>query len=236
MSVDRTQTSYTFTTGHTAGNTYSFHVFAVDGRGNPSPNSNTVSATLRPAGSLPSAPMLSATDVGPTHITLSWTVPTDAGPPVRYWLYWNGQPLVVGHQTTTYTLYYVQPGSTHTFTVQARDGRARFSPHSDVLTVTAPPSDPTDTTPPTAPSNMWGGSFGDGSTEFELIWTPSTDSVTPQSYIRYEVYVNDVLSEFTVGRTRVNGYGEFGENRVEIFATDEAGNESEAGTVTFHIP
>src|SRR5688572_32449363 len=41
VSVDRTRTSYTFTTNHAAGNTYSFYVFAVDGRDNRSPNSNT---------------------------------------------------------------------------------------------------------------------------------------------------------------------------------------------------
>src|SRR5262245_57139181 len=32
VSLDRTQTSYTFSTNHVAGNTYSFYVFAVDGR------------------------------------------------------------------------------------------------------------------------------------------------------------------------------------------------------------
>jgi len=236
VNLDRTQTSYTFTTGHTAGNTYSFYVFALDGTGNPSQNSNAVTATLRPAGSLPSAPVLSASDVGPTHITLTWAAPFDAGPPVRYWLYWNGQSLVVGHQTTSFTLYYVQPGTTHTFTVQARDGKGRFSAHSAVLTVSAPNSDPNDSAPPSAPSNVWANEFYDGSTEFELTWTASTDSVTPQAFIRYDIYLNGIWLDSTVGRTRVTEYGVSGENRIELFATDEAGNASAAGTVKFDLP
>ena len=234
VNVDRTRTSHTFTTGHAAGTTYSFHVFAVDGRGNPSPNSNTVSATLRPAGSLPSAPVLSAPDVGPTHISLAWTAPFDAGPPVRYWLYWNGQALIVGHQTTSFTLYFLSPGTTHTLTVQARDGRGRFSAHSETLTVTTPPSDPNDLAPPTAPTNLWGGGFGD--TEFELSWTASTDNVTPQAYIRYDLYINDVFEDSTVGFTRMIAYGEVGENRIELIAVDEAGNESAASTFLLNLP
>src|SRR5688572_6071485 len=73
VSVDRTRTSHTFTTGHTAGNTYSFYVFAVDGSNNRSQDSNTVGATLLPAGTPPSAPVLSVASVGPTHISLQWT-------------------------------------------------------------------------------------------------------------------------------------------------------------------
>jgi chitodextrinase len=234
-SLDRTQTSHTFTAGHTAGNTYTFYVYALDGAGNRSPNSNTISATLLPQGTPPSAPVLSVTSVGPTHISLTWTVPFDAGPPVRYWLYRNGQALAIGHQTTSFTLYYVLPETTHTFTVQARDGQARFSPHSAALTVTAPPSDANDTTPPSTPTGLWAGTFGDGSTEFELNWTASADGVTPQAYIRYDLYLNGAWLDSTVGRNRVTEYGEFGENMIEVIAIDEAGNESEPASTVLNI-
>jgi hypothetical protein len=236
VNVDRTRTSHSFTTGHAAGSTYLFYVYAVDGRGNRSPNSNTVTATLLPNGTLPSAPVVSATDVGPTHISLGWTVPFDAGPPVRYWVYWNGQLVSIGQQTTTFTVYYTEPQSTHSFTVQARDGRARFSPHSAVLSVTTPPSDPNDATPPTVPTNFWVNEFYDGSTEFEIGWTASTDNVTPQAWIRYDIYLNGEWLDSTVGSTHRTDYGEAGENTVELTATDEAGNVSAAATVTFNLP
>lgn len=234
VNLDRTQTSYSFTTGHTAGATYSFHVVALDGTNNVSPKSNTVTATLRPAGSPPSPPVLTATDVGPTHITLSWAAPTDAGPPIRYWIYWNGQSLAVGHQTTSFTLYYVNPQSTHTFTVQARDGKGRFSAHSAPLNVTAPPADPNDQTPPSTPTNLWANSFGD--TEFELNWTQSTDNVTPQAYIRYDIYLNGAGLDSTVGRGRVTAYGVVGDNKIQLIATDEAGNKSLAAETALTLP
>lgn len=231
-----TNPTCTFTTGHTAGNTYTFYVYARDQSGNKSGNSNIVSATLLPAGSLPSAPTLTLTHVGPNHIALSWTPASDNGPPIRYWMYQNGQTLFTWGQTTTHTLYYLQPETTHTFTVQARDGMGRFSPHSNEVTVTTPAPDPNDTTPPNTPANVWGGTFGDGSTEFELNWTPSTDNVTEQPYIRYDIYLNGVWLDSTVGRTRVTEYGEFGENNIEVTATDEAGNTSAPATFVFNIP
>jgi chitodextrinase len=230
-----TNPTCTFTTGHNAGATYTFYVYARDQAGNTSQNSNTVSATLLPAGSMPSAPTLTLTHVGPQHIALAWTPASDNGPPIRYWFYWNGQLLFPGGQTTSHTLYYLQPQTTHTITVQARDGINRFSPHSNAITVTTPAPDPNDTTPPTTPANLWAGSI-DGATEFELVWGASTDAVTPQAYIRYDIYLNGVLLDWTVGRTRVTEYGESGQNILEVTATDEAGNTSAPATTTIQIP
>jgi hypothetical protein len=234
--VPRFYTSYTFITHHTAGNTYSFYVYAKDAANNKSANSNTVSATLLPAGTPPSAPVLTLTHVGPRHISVSWTTPTDAGPPVYFFLYADGQAILTATQATSYTLHFLAPESTHTFTVQARDGKVRYSAHSTPLVVTTPPSDPNDTTPPTTPANVWAGDFGDGSTEFEASWSPSTDNVTAQPYIRYDIYVNGAWIGATGGTTRITDYAEFGENTVEVVAIDEAGNRSAAATTTFSIP
>lgn len=112
----------------------------------------------------------------------------------------------------------------------------RFSPHSNEITVTTPAPDPNDTTPPNTPANVWGGTFGDGSTEFELNWAASTDNVTPQAYIRYDIYWNGAWLDSTVGLTRVTEYGVFGENRIEVTARDEAGNVSAPATFVFNIP
>lgn len=235
--VPRHYTAYTFTTNHTANGTYSFYVYAQDDSNNRSPNSNTVSATLLPAGARPSAPVMTATHLGPTHITVSWSTPSDAGPPVYFFLYRDGQPILPATQQTTYTQHFLQPETTHTFTVVARDGRVRSSEHSAPLVVTTPPANPNDKTPPSAPTNLWAGGFGDGSPEFMASWSPSTDDFTTRDYIQYDVYVNDVWVGATAGmRTGITDYGVFGENTLQVFAVDESGNKSAPGTLVFTLP
>jgi hypothetical protein len=234
--VPKYYTSYTFTTNHTAGSTYSFYVYAQDAAGNKSGNSNTASATLLPAGTPPSAPVLTLTHVGPRHITVSWNSPNDAGPPVYFFLYADGHAVLTATQQTSYTLYFVQPQSTHTFTVQARDGRVRYSAHSDPLTVTTPPSDPNDTTPPNTPTGLWAGSI-DGATEFQASWSPSSDNVTAPEYLTYQVYVNGVWAGGAAGTsTWINDYGVIGENTIQVIAFDEAGNQSAPATLVFTLP
>jgi len=235
--VPQYYTSYTFTTNHTAGGTYSFYVYAQDTAGNKSGNSNSTSATLLPAGTPPSPPVLTLTHVGPRHITVSWNTPTDAGPPVYFFLYADGQAILTATQQASYTLFFVQPQSTHTFTVQARDGRVRYSAHSAPLTVTTPPSDPNDTTPPGTPTNLWAGGFGDGSTEFMASWSPSTDGVTAQEYLTYNVYLNGTFLGAAAGlRAWIDDYGVFGQNTLQVVAIDEAGNQSAPATVVFNLP
>ena len=103
------------------------------------------------------------------------------------------------------------------------------------MTVTTPQPNPNDHTPPSVPTNLWVNDFGDA--EFWLSWTESTDNVTPQDFIRYDVYVNGELSDirFGTGANSIN-YGNFGQfNTVEVIAVDEAGNESAPAVLTFFL-
>ena len=64
-------------------------------------------------------------------------------------------------------------------------------------------------------------------------WTQSTDDFDAQSNIRYDVYVNGVWSDVLFGSGGPSiVYAEFGENLIEVFATDTAGNTSAPATVT----
>lgn len=231
-SASMVATTYTWT-GLNPGQTYTFRLRARDQAGNWSGYSNTVSATLLPANTPPAAPVLSA-GVGPTHIALSWTVPPNAAPPVRYWVYRDGVELLSWVQQTSQT-FYVTPGTSHTYTVRARAGDGQFSAHSNAVRVTTPAADPNDHTPPTAPTNLWEDDWGDA--EFHLSWTESTDNVTPQDFIAYHVYVNGEFSDLLVGSgARSINYGNFGElNTVEVIAVDEAGNQSAPATLTFML-
>jgi chitodextrinase len=222
-------------TGLTANTTYTFKIRARDYSMNWSGFSNSVSVTTLPANTPPTPPILTSSSVGPTHISLSWTAPANGAPSFRYWIYRDGVEIISWHQTNSITFYNVAPGTTHTYTVKVRTGTGLFSSLSNAVTVTTPQPDPNDSTGPSKPTNLSEMHFGDA--EFWLSWSESTDGVTPQDFIRYDVYVNGELSDiqFGTGANSIN-YGNFGDwNTVEVIAVDEAGNESEPAILLFFL-
>jgi hypothetical protein len=228
--VTQTQTSFTWTGGVDPLTTYSFAVYAVDAAGNWSRSSNIVTVTTPPDTTPPSIPTVSVKDVGPAHFSLTWSA-TDDGRFLWYTVFVNGVAVISSTRETSGTVHSLQPNTSYTVTVQATDVGGNRSPVSAPVGVTTRPQDYVDTTPPTAPTNLWAGSHGDR--EFQLWWTESTDDVTPQDHIAYYVYINGVLSEaaFGQGFSPVN-YGEIGSNEVTVVAVDAAGNVSEPGTIT----
>ncbi|HLA08047.1 MAG TPA: hypothetical protein VJ022_11415 [Anaerolineales bacterium] len=64
----------------------------------------------------------------------------------------------------------------------------------------------------------------------------STDNPTPQSLIKYEVYLNDVLDHALVARGQTILYGTAGMiNVFKIIAVDESGNKSALATFTIDM-
>ena len=64
-------------------------------------------------------------------------------------------------------------------------------------------------------------------------WDPSTDDLAPQSFIRYDVYVNGELRAVVVGRTTAQVESDYGvTNNIAVIAVDTADNESAPGTIT----
>ena len=235
-SVSQTATSFNFTSGLSAGTTYSFYVYAVDGSGNRSGNSNTVTVTLPRDTTPPTAPVLSVTDVGPAYVSLTWTPSTDDGPFVWYKVYVNGSESTSAGRNTSATILDLDPATTYVFTVKARDNGINWSPSSNAVTVTTEATDPNDTTPPTTPANLTG--FDGGCGEAWLSWTQSTDNVDPQFTIRYETFVNGVFRP----ESAVIGYGQTiayaaveGSNTFQVFAVDSAGNRSTPASITLQM-
>jgi fibronectin type 3 domain-containing protein len=230
--VPKTQTKLTWTSNLEAGRSYSFYVYAVDAAGNKSKNSNTVTVTLPPDTIPPTAPVLSVTDVGPTHVALSWSA-IDDGPYVFYWIYVDDNPVIQGSSNTSGTIYLPKPETTYTFTAKARDNGINWSPFSDPVTATTRPSNPNDTIAPTTPTSLRASDAYDG--EINVRWVQSTDDLDAQSVIRYDVYVNGVLSDVTVGQGRSIVYGVNGLNTISVIAVDTAGNKSELATTTITL-
>jgi chitinase len=136
---------------------------------------------------------------------------------------------------TSGTAYLLKPNTTYTFTTMARDAGGNWSPASAPVTVTTLPSDPNDVTPPSAP--VFNGQTGLlDATELWVFWDDSTDNVTPQNFIRYDLYLNGVFEGTAIDFNRLIVYLTPGiVNTLKLYATDEAGNRSLASTLTFDL-
>jgi len=236
VTLPKSATSYTFSSGLFPKNSYTFIIQAVDAAGNSS-SPISVAATL-PADTTPprTAPGLSVAAVGSSYVSLAWTAAQDDGPYLYYEVFLGGSPYAYAGTNLSATLTSLQPGTTYTFNVQAHDPGGNLSPLSNPVTITTSTAS-TDTTPPTPPSDLadYGMTFEDGETW--VFWTQSTDDQTPQSQIRYDVYVNGVSDGSTTG----NGgpwifYAQLGAlNTLTIIAVDEEGNQSSPGTFTLDL-
>jgi hypothetical protein len=246
ISVPGTQTTVTWKYPHPplqAGATYTFSMYAVDAAGNKSASSNSVTVALPLDKEAPTVPVFSVTSIGTRHISLAWSS-TDDSPFISYVVTKDGVPIRSGGFTwvseTSTTFSLLQPGTTYTFTAQARDSyvnvsSGNLSAVSPPFTVTTAVNDGSDVTPPTQPSNVQ--AFGYGDLEMQVWWSPSTDAVTPQKVIVYEIFVNGVHENTAIGTTMTpSAYGVPGENEVTVVAVDEAGNRSVAGRTTIVLP
>jgi hypothetical protein len=121
---------------------------------------------------------------------------------------------------TFFTVRLIQPGTTHTFTVKARDEAGNVSAASNSITVTLPSS--TDTTPPTAPV-LLSGSTAAGCGFVDFNWSPSIDDVDPWTEIEYEIYEDGLFRG--VWRSEVFE-ASFGRHRFYLRGVDRSGNQS----------
>jgi hypothetical protein len=206
----------------------------MDAAGNYSAYSNAVSFTLPPDTTPPTKPVVSLTDVGPTHVSLAWSSIED-GPNIWFTVFMNGNLISQGSKKTSATFVPLEPETTYTFTVQARDFGGNLSPISDPITMTTEPSNPNDVMPRTPPANLGENHWGDG--EIHVSWTQSIDDLGEQRFIRYDVYVNGVLSDTTVGSgfSIVYSPGTGGLVTVLVIAVDAAGNESALASITIDV-
>jgi Fibronectin type III domain len=228
------QSQTTFSLFVAPNGTYSVYVYAVDGSGNKSQKSNTVSATPPPDTIAPSAPVVSVVGVNPTEVSLEWTASTDDGPYLFYEVFVNGSPNVDTRANRFAVVHGLSPQTTYQITVKARDlyGPPNVSAPSNVATVTTAAVSATDTQPPSSPGNLNGYVVDDGAREINLFWIQSFDNQTPQASIGYEVYLNGVLDDTTCCDRAVLYATHGGENVLTVIAVDDAGNRSAPASIT----
>jgi hypothetical protein len=204
--------------------TTTYTVVTVSINGTRSAPSNAVTHTTPPDTTPPSPPpVVSAQAVFPTRITVSWTQSVDAITQTFHTLYMDGAPITEVF-LSSFTVFYLEPSSTHTFQVKARDYFGN-TVESNVLSVTTPLK--TENVPPTAPTNLR-FTFQTDPPELWLAWDPSTDNSDPQGLILYETYLNGVLfHDGLVGGTNTVTYcRDVGPTTVVVRAVDTSGNRS----------
>lgn len=232
--LPKTATSHTFT-ALAPGNDYWLFIYTKDAAGN-SGGQAQVGPVRLPIDTTPpwTAPVVSVGEVGANYAHISWTRAADDGPyhyAHEVWL--NGSLLYRSsypRDVTNTILRYLQPATLYTVQVRTYDFSNNPSPLSDPVSFTTLPVNPNDTTPPTVPAGVFAYSFGD--LEMQLQWAQSTDDYDAQANIRYDVYVNGRFEDVVFGSEfgpRII-YGDLGDNLIEVFATDTAGNTSAAGT------
>ena len=236
MMVAGSQTAATFSSGFDYNRTYSFRVYAVSAGGVWSNASNTVSATLLNDTTPAATPVVSSTGDGPTHVDLAWSY-ADNDPSPRFDIYVNGQLRHGQVAGTSKRIVFLNPSTSYTFRVRARDSAGNWSELSDPFAVTTPAADPNDNEPPTPPPGFWGDVI-DGATEAMVFFGSSLDNVTPQEHIRYYLYVNGQFDGATVDPYphQCSMYLTLGiVNTIEVYAVDEAGNRSAPASLTIDL-
>jgi hypothetical protein len=215
-------TSWTFRTGIRPNNTYTLYVGALDNNNRNSQNSPFVTFTAPADTTPPPKPTIQATRVGDNWISLAWSSAEDA--PITYTVTQDGTAILSNSSSTASSFGGLQPETTYTFSVEARDF-VGFTTLSDPITVTTT-ARINDVTPPTAPVLTPFLVAPDGETW--LTWPKSTDDVTPQDLIVYCMFINGVPDGCQRDFTRAIMYGTpMSRNTYTITATDRSGNTSE---------
>ena len=215
-------TSWTFRTGIRPNNTYTLYVGALDNNNRNSQNSPFVTFTAPADTTPPAKPTIQATNVGDNWISLAWSSAEDG--PITYTVTRDSTAILSNSPSTAGSFGGLQPETTYTFSVEARDF-VGFTVPSDSITVTTR-ARINDVTPPTAPALVPFLVAPDGETW--LIWPKSTDDVTPQELIVYCMYINGVPDGCQLDFTRAIMYGvPMSRNTYKVTATDRSGNTSE---------
>jgi chitinase len=217
---------------------YSFALYAIDGAGNRSGDSNLVIADTPGDTIPPSAPVLQATTLGPSQVQLTWTKAVDNRPNYccSYAFSMNGSPLTqhinpaaAPAGSLSVIIRHLRPGTVNTFAVTAIDYTGRNSTSSNTASAETWPS--VDTTPPSVPTNFRIISLDESGGEAWLGWTQSVDETDAQNNVEYEIYVNGVLSPLGVAAGVDFDFAytlPVCENTFTVKAVDKTGNTSAA--------
>jgi chitinase len=222
--LPKSTTSHTWTLMIFPATSYTFRLWAVDAAGNVSAEVMVTATTLPDTVAPTTAPVISVDFVNDTYVSLSWSPSSDNGPYLFYDVWIDGEFFVTTGIERSITVEELEPETTYTFAVRARDAADNFSPFSTPVAVTTAAPGSVDTTRPTMPADFTLTDLGCG--DVELSWTQSTDNVTAQADIQYDIYVDGFFDHSVVGVGSTTAFSGMGISVFDIQAVDEAGNYS----------
>ena len=165
------------------GLTQGSHTVTIQATSGGVPNGSPPSATWLVDLTAPTTPgSLAGSAPSPTSVALTWSASTDTGGSglAGYTVLRDGATLATLGLVTSYTDNTVAAGSTHTYTVRARDAAGNTSALSNAVSVTTPLNPPPDTiidTRPATPTNLTTATFTFHSTGTPATFTCTLDGV-----------------------------------------------------------
>lgn len=145
----------------------------------------------------PTSPInLTAVAISPTQVKLSWNASTDNVGVTKYDIVRNNK-FLVSTKNTTFTNVYLNPSTSYTYYLIAKDSAnnaSRWSTKVTIIPVPPPTPTPTPTPTPLPPDTQAPSAPVDlkatvvSSTQVNLTWTASTDNV---GVTKYDIFRND---------------------------------------------
>lgn len=203
------------------GTNYSFTVVAIDGAGNRSSAGNTENITTLPDSEPPSAvTQLNSQNTTATSTQLFWPASTDNVGVVDYEVFQDGQSIGFTNGSTTINVTNLEPESSYSFTVFARDEIPNISAVSNteiVNTLSAPDNESPQSVDDLSSTNTTVNST-------VLNWTEPLDN---EGVVSYEVFQGNLSLGFTGATTfNVSNLDPSSNYSFTVIAIDEAGNRS----------
>ncbi len=210
-----------FTDNAPAG-THTYTVSAYDAAGNVSGQSTpsglvTVIADTQP----PSVPGDFTLVPSSSSVVLSWSASTDNVAVVGYYIYRNGQKMILQNQITgtSYTDTGLSPGVTYTYQVGAYDAAGNIAKTNPMSVTTI-----FDVTPPSPPFNLQAKATS--TSEIDLSWGPGSDNI---AVVGYQIYRNSAYLGMANGTSTTyqdTGLSANTQYSYWVVSVDEVGNLS----------
>ena len=173
---------------------------------------------------------IKANNITESSVDISWTASTDNIGVVGYEIYNGDTLLTTVTDNTSAKITGLEVETEYTLSIKAFD-KAGNKSEAGTVTFTTIGSEPeVDNEAPTVPTEIKANNITESSVD--ISWTASEDNV---GVVGYEIYNGDTLLATVNNETsaKITGLAEGTEYTLSIKAFDEAGNKSEAGTVTF---